>query len=114
MSTTGIKASTFSNDSIAEFNDYIQLELIEEIAMYAFQVKNRVGLKKYKQLYIKHNRAKSAKVHVIQDPDLFQYLEKKEIIYDILKLYDITEDDLSFETVSKAWQRLKLPLLNAS
>ena len=107
------KGVHLSNSSILEFNDFIQLELIEEVAMYAFMVKNRVGLKKYKELYVKHNRPQGIKVQVIRDPDLFQFLEKKEIIYDILKMHDITEDDLPFETMSKAWQRLKLPLLTA-
>ena len=108
------KGVHLSNESILEFNDFIQLEIVEEIAMYAFQVKNRVGLKRYKQLYVRHNRNKPGRVQVIQDPDLFQYMEKKEIIYDIFKLYGITEDDLPFDTISKACQRLKLPLLNAS
>lgn len=102
-----------SQANIIEFNDAIQLELIEAVAMYAYQVKNRVGLKKYKELYINQKTATMSRIQVIQDPNLFQYLEKREIIYDILKLYDITEDDLPYETLYKAWQRLKLPLLSA-
>jgi len=107
------KGLYLSNSSILEFNDFVQMELIEEIAMYAWQVKNRIGLKKYKELYVRHNRAKTNRVSVIQDPNLYQYLEKREIIYDILKLYDISEDDFPYETVFKAVQRLKLPLLTA-
>lgn len=105
------KGVYLSNASIEEFNEFIKLEIIEEIAKYRFQVKNRIGLKKYKELYIRHSRARGAKVHVIQDPDVSQYFEQREIIYDILKLYGITEDDMAFDTVSKACQRLKLPLL---
>ncbi|RVU01102.1 hypothetical protein EOD41_10840 [Mucilaginibacter limnophilus] len=101
-------------DSILEFNDSIYLELIEEIAIYAFQVKNKVGLKKYKELYVKHKTSTRNRTYVLQDPDISQYFEKREVIYDILKLYGITEDDLPFDTVKKAWQRLKLPMLNAS
>jgi hypothetical protein len=108
------KGIYLSNEAIIDFNDYIQMELIEEIAMYMWQVKNRVGMKKYRELYVHHNRAKSSRVHVVQDPNLFQYLEQREIIYDILKLYDISEDDFSFETIKKTVNRLKLPLLNAS
>jgi hypothetical protein len=108
------KGVYLSDDCLIEFSDFIQMELIEEMAMYEWNVKNRTGLKKYKELYVKHNRAKTKKVSVIQDPNLIQYLEKREIIYDILKLYDITEDDLPFETIRKALQRLKLPLLTAS
>jgi len=107
------KGVYLSDESLIDFSDYIQMEIIEEMAMYEWNVKNRTGLKKYKELYVKHNRSKSNRVHVIQDPNLIQYLEKREIIYDILKFYDITEDDLPFETIKKALQRLKLPLLTA-
>jgi hypothetical protein len=107
------KGVYLSNQAIREFNDFIQLEIIEEIAMFSFQVKNRVGLKKYRELYVVHNRTKTSKVHVVQDPDLYQYMEQREIIYDILKMYGITEDDFPYETVRKACQRLKLPLLTA-
>lgn len=102
-----------SSDSVLEFNEAIQLEIIEDIAMHAFHVKKRIGIKKYKELYIKQGSQSRQKTYVIQNPDLFQYFEKKEIIYDILKIYNISEDDLPFETVRKAWQRFKLPLLSA-
>lgn len=102
-----------SDEAVAEFNDAIHLEIIESVALYAFQVKNRVGLKKYKELYVTHKTSSRETVRRITNPDLFQYIEKREVIYDILKLYDITEDDLPFETISKAWQRMKLPLLTA-
>ncbi len=107
------KGIYLSNESIIDFNDYIQLELIEEIAMYALHIKNRTGLKKYDELYVKHANATRQKVHVIRNPQMMQYFEKREIIYDILKQYDISEDDFPFDTVKKACQRYKLPLLSA-
>ncbi|HVW97514.1 MAG TPA: hypothetical protein VHA56_16190 [Mucilaginibacter sp.] len=111
------KGIYLSNASVLSFNDFIQAELIEEIAMYIYQVKNRIGLKKYRELYIRHQLSKGERgqrVIVVKDPNVAQYFEQKEIIYDTLRLYHITEDDLPFDTVQKAVQRLKLPLLMAS
>jgi hypothetical protein len=104
-----------SNASVLEFNDFIYLELVEEIARYTNGVASRVGIKKYKELYIRMNRGNGdRRVQVIRNPDIVQYLEKKEIIFDILRLYDINEDDLPFERIKKSLQRLKLPVLRAS
>ncbi len=100
-------------NSILEFNDHIKQELVEEIAMYSWKLKNRVGIKKYKELYVKQKTASKQTIRVIKDPDIYQYFEQKEIIYDILLRYGITEDDISFDTIQKSFQRLKLPLLTA-
>lgn len=100
------------NSSVQVFNEYILEELIEEIVMHAFYIENRIGLKKYKELYIKHSNIRK-RTHVIRDPNLIQFIEKREIIYDILKLYKINEFDLPFETIDRATRRFKLPLLSA-
>ena len=108
------KGIHLSNDNIIQLNEFIQDEIVEMMAMYAFGIKNRLGLKKYSELYVKHRRKTGTSTRVVQDPDLYQYFEKREIISDFLKLYDISENDLRVETVLKSWQRLKLPMLIAS
>lgn len=103
-----------SNSSIKEFNEQIQQELIEEIAFYIARVQSGVGLKKYDKLYVSQtSEYGKSRTRAIINPDVAQYFEMKEIISDIFKQYDITEDDYAFDTIHKQLRRLKLPLLSA-
>ncbi|MBS7565138.1 hypothetical protein KHS38_12055 [Mucilaginibacter sp. Bleaf8] len=107
------KGVYISNRSIMEFNEQIQQELIEEIALYANRLQNHVGIKKYDELYINQTSAYGrSRTRAIINPDVKQYFETKEIIHDIFKQYDITEDDYPYENIKKQLRRLKLPMLS--
>lgn len=109
------KGIFLSNRSIYEFNEQIQLEIIEEIAMYINHLQHNIGIKKYDELRVVHTTTHGkSRRRAITRPSLMQYFETKEIIYDILQRYNITEDDYPFETIAKQLRRLKLPLLKAS
>jgi hypothetical protein len=107
------KGFYLTQNSIEEFNEYIRLEIVEEVMRYQFNLKNRIGIKKYEQVWIRKQPEASAKIVVMDDLVVDQLFEKKEIIYDFLSQYNITEDDFSYESIKKATYRLKLPMLSA-
>jgi hypothetical protein len=108
------KGVYLSKESVIEFNDFIRLELIEEILDYMHKINHGIGIKKYRELFITQQSASGkTKRRVITNPSLDQYFENKEIINDIFAQYDITEDDYPFENIKKDLQRMKLPKLSA-
>lgn len=110
-----LKGIYLSPESIKEFNDQIRLELIEEVVEYHSKLKYGVGVKKYNELYISQcSPFGRVRKRTIIKPDMAQYVEFKEIVYDVFKKYDITEDDYPFDTFRKHINRVKLPLLIAS
>jgi hypothetical protein len=109
------KGIYLSPESVNDLNAFIRLELIEEILEYIHKLRNGIGVKKYKELFINQtSNAGIKKRKAIMNPRVDQYFEIQEIIYDVFKQYDITEEDYSIDNIRKDIQRLKLPLLMAS
>lgn len=107
------KGCHLSQDSMDDFNSFIRLELVEQVAQYEKNLKDEIGKKKYDQVWMRKSADASAKIVQMPGLVIHQLFEKREIMYDLLATFGITEDDFAYETLKKATYRLKLHQLSA-
>ena len=102
-----------SRESIVDFNEYVRLEILEEIMTYLMNLKNNIGVKKYRRVYMRETSSSKPKVVKMDHIIIHQLFEKKEVIYDCLRKYNISEDEFAYESIKKAMYKLHVPLLSA-
>jgi hypothetical protein len=104
------KGCFLSQKSIELFTNFIQDEIIDEITMYYFGVKNGIGLKRSEKVVTTVFRSKddTERTRRIPTSQGSRFFAQDATIYDILKKYDITEEDLTFASVVKHLQRSAL------
>lgn len=107
------KGYWLSQEGIDDFNRFIRLELIEEVARYENNLRLEIGKKKYDKVFMRKSANASANIIPMDKIVIHQLFEKKEIMYDFLATFGITEDDFSYESLKKATYRLKLHSLSA-
>jgi hypothetical protein len=100
------KGPNLSQASVDMFNDYIKQLIMDEILQFHTGINTRIGLKAIDKVTISHYVGnKVARVQRLQTTEAKNFFWQKSIITDILMKYDITEDEISSESVAKYLQR---------
>lgn len=100
------KGCYLSQESIDIFNDYIKDVIMDQIVFFQTGIATKVGLKAIDKITIHQYQAdKKIRVLRIKPEAAEKFYWQKSIIYDILAKYDITEDELSFDSIVKHLQR---------
>lgn len=105
------KGLFLSKDSILAINDLIYDELFDEICNYLNNINNNLGIKRYDTISIKYH-IKQKRDHKtiskkIKRPDLNDLIEVRNVIEEIIQKYGLTFEDLTFESLHRAYYRHK-------
>lgn len=93
-------------EGIDAFNEYIRQVIMDEILQFHTGIQSQIGLKAIEKVTCTQYLAdKRCRVVRLLPKEAKNFFWQKSIIYDILKKYDITEDDMSFDSVVKHLQR---------
>jgi len=96
-----VRGHYLDQDAVDDFNEFVYEEIVEGICNYITGLMRREGVKKYDRLYIKETIKNHRRKRQVQNPDVMQLFEIKEIIHDHLQRFEITENDLPIETIRK-------------
>lgn len=100
------KGSYLSQAKIDSFVEIIYFELVNEIENFYNSITSGLGIKKCKKVRVldtrKDGSSKECRIPPLEGEKFFA---QKEIIQEILKKYDISEDDLTYDAVIKKLQR---------
>jgi hypothetical protein len=96
-----VRGTYLDQDAVDDFNEFVYEEIVEGIISYITGLAGREGMKKYGRIYIKEVIKDKTKKRQVQNPELMQFFEIKEVIADHLMRYNITENDIQIETVRK-------------
>ncbi|QTE38512.1 hypothetical protein J3L18_05390 [Mucilaginibacter gossypii] len=100
------KGVYLTQEDIDAFNDYIKQVILDEIFQFHTAIQSRVGLKAIDKVSVNQYMAdKRVRLIRLQPAEATKFFWQKQIITDILSKYDITEDDLSSDSVVKHLQR---------
>ena len=104
-----LKGNFISQEHIDLYTNYIQDLIQDEIMLYYFGIKSGIGLKKCDRVVtaVFKYQGNEGKVRTRRVPrsEGEKFYAQNETIYDILKKYQITEDDLTFDSIIKHVQR---------
>ena len=96
------KGCFLSQARINAFIEIIHQDLMNEINNFYSAITDGIGLKKYNVVRVDlHEPGQKIKTRRLQPSVAPKFFEQREIIYDVLKKYDITEDDLTFDSLKK-------------
>lgn len=105
------KGLFLSKESILTINDLIFEEIFDEIFNYLENVNHNLGIKRYDTIsikyHIKHKRESKTTSKKIKRPDLMDLIEVRNVIEEVLNKYGLTYEDLSFESLHRAYYRAK-------
>jgi len=100
------KGSYLSQDRINELQEIINDDILHEIESFYRGVTSGLGLKDCNKVRVivsgRNDTIRERRVDPIEGSKFFS---QKQIINDVLKKYDITEDDLSYDCMIKRLQR---------
>ncbi len=102
------KGVFISQESVDHFITYVQSLLVDEITMYYFGVKNGIGLKRSDKVVTMIHRAREnqpERTRRVLTKEGTRFFAQEATIYDILNKYNISENDLTFDSVVKQLQR---------
>lgn len=101
-----LNGNFLSQDSLDTFTHFIHDLLLDEITLYYFGIKNGIGLKKSEKVvttvYEHDNKIKTRRTPVKNGKNFYA---ANETVYDILKVYNISDADLTFDSIIKHMQR---------
>jgi hypothetical protein len=100
------KGAYLSQQSIDLFNEYIKQCIVDEILMFHTGIATRIGLKMIDKVTVNQYQA-NCKVRVLRvaSSEAQKFFWQKSIISDILAKYDITEEEISTDSIVKQLQR---------
>jgi hypothetical protein len=102
----GLKGCYLSPESVELFNDYVKQLILEEILSFETGIRSRIGLKAIDKVTInQYQQDRSVRVLRIKPREASKFFWQKAIISDVLAKYDITEDEISSESITKTIQR---------
>lgn len=93
--------SYISPENCEEFGAFIRDRIIDEMKALNSSIQNGIGLKRNKKIRVMFG-TKERRMSPEQAPKFFT---RKEIIYDILDKYGISDADLTFDSITKHLQR---------
>jgi hypothetical protein len=100
------KGSYLSQECIHELHEIINDNIMHEIETFYRGVTTGLGLKDCNKVrVIVNENTERFQERRIDTREAFRFFAQKQIIYDILKKYDITEEDLTYDCVVKRLQR---------
>ncbi len=105
------KGLFLSKESIQLINEMVFNEIFDEIYLYLYNNSNNIGQKKYDTVTIlyKQKSRKDTKTTSkrIKKPDLIYFIEVKNVIEEILAKYNLNFNDISYESLHRAYYRRK-------
>lgn len=100
------KGCHLSNESIELFIDYIKQVIMDEILQFHTGIHYRIGLKAIDRVAVNQYMAeKKVRLMRIRPDEAHKFFWQKSMIYDILQKYDITEDEITYDSAVKHLQR---------
>lgn len=105
------KGLYISKESIYLINDLIFDELFDEIFNYLYNAHNNLGIKRYDAIkityQIKRDHKEKAIYKRIKRPELMHFIEVRNVIEEILNKYGLNFEDISYESIHRAYYRAK-------
>lgn len=99
------RGAYLSQESIDLFNEYIKQCIVDEISTFHTGIKCKMGLKMIDKVTLNQYQAERTRVLRITPGEAHKFFWQKSMIYDFLAQYDITEDEISAESIVKHLQR---------
>lgn len=96
--------SYITPENCEEFNAFIHDKIIDEVKSCYHSIQAGIGLKRNKKIRIMLG-SKERRISPDQAPKFFT---RKEVIYDILDKYGISDADLTFDSITKQLQRSRM------
>lgn len=101
-----MKGGWLSQESIDLFIEYVHQLILDEITLFHTGIKTQIGLKAIDRVALNQYLAdRKVRVIRVKPTEAAKMFWQKNIIYDILRKYDITEDDLTYDSIVKHLQR---------
>lgn len=105
------KGLFLSKESIQLINEMVFNEIFDEIYLYLYNNSNNVGQKKYDTVTIQYKKKSRNETKTtskrIKKPDLIYFIEVKNVIEEILAKYNLNFNDISYESLHRAYYRRK-------
>ena len=100
------KGSYLSQQCINELQEIINDDILREIENFYSGVTSGLGLKDCSKVrVIISDQQDKIRERRIDTNEAHRFFSQKQIIYDVLKKYDITEDDMTYDCIVKRLQR---------
>lgn len=100
------KGCYLTQENINIFIDYVKDVILEEIVFFHSGIQSRLGIKTIDKFTVdQYYSDKKIRVLRLRRSEAHKFFWQKNIISDILARYDITEDEISYDSIVKHLQR---------